>query len=72
MKIKFIFSEQVEITTSVPETSLATHQGMKEVAMLRPSKSTFCLFFSSMYLNKCNIFCLLPFQTLEQFPHCTL
>ena len=72
MKMNFIFSEQVEITTSVPETSLAPHQGMKEVAMLRPSKSAVCLFFSSMYLNKCNILCLLPFQTLEQFPHCTL
>ena len=45
MKIKFIFSEQVEITTSVPETSLAPHQGMKEVAMLRPSKSAVCLLF---------------------------
>merc|ERR1711978_212324 len=29
--------EQVEITTSVPETSLAPHQGMKEVTMLRPN-----------------------------------
>ena len=71
MKMNFIFSEQVEITTSVPETSLAPHQGMKEVAMLRPSKSAVCFFFVNVS-KKCNIFCLLPFQTLEQFPHCTL
>ena len=52
MKIKFIFSEQVEITTSVPETSLAPHQGMKEVAMLRPSKSAVCLFFFFVNVSK--------------------
>ena len=67
MKMNFIFSEQVEITTSVPETSLAPHQGMKEVAMLRPSKSAVC-FFSSMYLKNVIFFDYFLFRHWSSFP----